>query len=104
MVILIMKKVTKSRRGLISRLMSEPRANVFIGNLSARIRDKLWEKVSEKWNIDSLMVFTTNTEQGYDFRINGDPNREVIDFDGLKLVSFKKKKIGKKEIFDIKNS
>ena len=94
-----MKKATKSRRGLISRIMSEPKANVFIGNLNARIRDKLWEKVSQVWKVDSLMIFTTNTEQGFDIRIYGAPDREIVDFDGMKLVSlYKKGKPGKSDI------
>ena len=74
----------------MSRLTIEPKANVFIGNINARVRDKLWDKVTEKWDIPALMIYTTNTEQGYKVRIHKEPSRDVIDFDGLQLTFLRK--------------
>jgi len=76
----------------MSRLTIEPKANVFVGNINARVRDKLWQKVSEKWNVPALMIYTTNTEQGYKIRIHGDPSREVYESEGLSLVYLRREK------------
>ena len=70
----------------MSRLTIEPKANVFVGTFNARVRDKLWAKVTEKWDVPALMIFTTNAEQGYKIRVHKDPSRDVVDFDGLSLL------------------
>jgi len=69
----------------MSRLAIEFKAGVFIGTINARVRDKLWEKVVNKWNLDSLMIYTTNNEQGYAVRSNGDTSREIFDCEGISL-------------------
>ncbi len=70
----------------MSRLTIEPKANVFIGTFNARIRDKIWAKVTEKWDVPAIMIYSTNTEQGYNIRIHRDPSRSMFESDGLKLV------------------
>jgi CRISPR-associated protein Cas2 len=34
------------------------------------------------------MIWSTNTESGFDFRTVGKNRRMPVDFDGMKLVSF----------------
>jgi len=75
----------------MSRLTIEPKANVFIGNVNARIRDKLWQKVVEKWDVPALMIYTTNVEQGYKIRIHKDPARDVYESDGVCLPFLREK-------------
>lgn len=71
----------------MSRLTIEPRANVFVGNLNARIRDKIWEKVCEKWQVPALMIYTSNTEQGYRVRSHGDTTRDIFENEGITLIA-----------------
>ncbi len=70
----------------MSRLTIEFKPGVFIGNINARVRDKLWDRVVNKWNIDALMIYTTNNEQGYRVRSNGKTSREVFDCEGVLLA------------------
>ncbi len=70
----------------MSRLTVEFKPGVFIGKLNARVRDKLWDRVVNKWSVNALMIYTTNNEQGYAVRSNGETSREVADFDGLLLT------------------
>lgn len=70
----------------MSRLAIEVKSGVFVASIGARVRDKLWEKIVDKWNAKALMLYTTNNEQGYGIRSHGDPSREVIDFDGISLL------------------
>lgn len=48
MVILICEKVPDGLRGELSRWMIEPKTNVFVGKMSAVVRDKLWQRVQDK--------------------------------------------------------
>ena len=48
MVVLFMEHVPPSLRGKLSRWMIEPRAGVFVGSISAMVREKLWESVRQK--------------------------------------------------------
>ena len=71
----------------MSRLAIELKSGVFLADINSRVRDKLWERISEKWELNAIMIYSTNTEQSYNIRVNGDPQRAVIDFEGLQLLS-----------------
>lgn len=87
MVVLLVEKVHGGLRGELSRWMVELRSGVFVGNLSAMVRDKLWEETCRKLRSGAaILVYTTNNEQGFALRLSGDLRREVADFDGLLLV------------------
>lgn len=87
MVILILERVPAGLRGELSRWMLEPRTGVFVGNVSALVRDKLWEKVEKQAKGGAaLLVHTARTEQGFRVRSHGDPSRTPVDWEGLTLV------------------
>ncbi|MFZ4508739.1 MAG: type I-E CRISPR-associated endoribonuclease Cas2e [Fimbriimonas sp.] len=88
MVVLVTTSLKPGVRGELTRWMIEPKAGVFVGNLPARVRDLLWEKLEQKaGSASGLMIFTTRTEQGFSIRSFGDPIRYPIDFDGLTLIA-----------------
>ncbi|MDI6832185.1 MAG: type I-E CRISPR-associated endoribonuclease Cas2e [Actinomycetota bacterium] len=88
MVVLILENVPVGLRGEITRWLLEPHSGVFVGNVSAMVRDRLWELASEKRNVGGcLMIHTTNNEQGFDMRVNGAIRRKVVDIEGLKLIA-----------------
>lgn len=72
----------------MSRLTLELKPGVFVGNINRRIREKLWERITENWKSDALMVYTTNNEQGYSALSNGDPSREIVEWEGMLLTQF----------------
>jgi CRISPR-associated protein Cas2 len=89
MMILILEKVTPSLRGEISRWLIEPKAGVFVGKVSAMVRDKLWEKCLRSIKKGSVVqLWSTNNEQGFSGRTYGDRTRELIDIEGLLLVRY----------------
>lgn len=66
------------------------RAGVYVGNVSARIREMIWQQINEfAEDGNVVMAWGTNTESGFDFQTYGENRREPIDFDGLRLVLFK---------------
>jgi CRISPR-associated protein Cas2 len=87
MIVMILEKVTAGLRGELSRWLIEPRSGVFIGHVSARVRDRLWEKsVQRKRGGGVIQIWNTNTEQHFAIRMTGDTSRELIKIEGLQLV------------------
>lgn len=87
----MLEKSTPSQKGEMSRLAIELKSGVFLADLSARVRDKLWEKITIEWGLSAIMVFSANTEQSYRISISGEPTKSVEDFDGILLLSNPKK-------------
>ena len=88
MVVLIVTAVKPGLRGELSRWMIEPQAGVFVGGVSGRIRDKLWEKVvREVKDGSAVLLYAARTEQGFAMRCHGDRTRVPWDFEGLSLIA-----------------
>lgn len=84
---LMFERVPRGMRGELSRWLIEPRANVFVGNVSAMVREHLWEKACQEAKGGSaFMVYTTNNEQGFTWRVWGAPAYLPEDFEGMLLV------------------
>lgn len=89
MVILIVEKVSASLRGELSRWLIQPQTGVFVGRISGRVRDLLWEKVciqAEAQGGRALLVHRARNEQGFTIRSHGERQRQIVDFEGLTLV------------------
>ena len=86
MIVITLTDCPISLRGDLSKWLIEINTGVFVGKLSARVRDQLWKRVKDNVkNGRATMVYSTNNEQRMDFRIHNSQN-QIIDFDGLKLV------------------
>lgn len=87
MIVLILERVPTGLRGELTRWLLEPKAGVFVGRVSAMVRDKLWSKAcSESQGGGCLMIHSSNCEQGYRIQSWGDTARVIEDFEGLSLV------------------
>lgn len=88
MIVLLVEKVPASLRGEITRWLIEIKTGVFAGNLSALVRDKLWEHICGHLRGGAaLMLQSAPNEQGYSIRTYGKTSRIVRSFDGLALVT-----------------
>lgn len=87
MLIMILENVPTSLRGELSRWLLEPKTGVFIGHVSALVREKLWEKACQNRQVGGvLQAWATNTEQRYQMRLNGFTTRKIQDWEGLQLI------------------
>jgi CRISPR-associated protein Cas2 len=87
MVVLILERATPSLRGEITRWLLQPHAGVFVGWLSARVRDLLWRKiVTGSPKGACTMIYSDNTEQGFSVRSFGQPSKVIQDFEGIFLA------------------
>jgi CRISPR-associated protein Cas2 len=86
MIVISVTDVPIALRGDLTKWLQEINTGVFVGKLSARVRDEVWERVvTYIKNGRATMVYSTNNEQGMDFRVHN-TTWEPIDFDGLKLI------------------
>ena len=88
MVIVVLERATPSQRGVMSRLTIELKAGIFVGNFGRRVREKLWNRIVNEWKIDGLMIYTTNTEQGFYALSNGDTSRQIKSIEGILLTQY----------------
>lgn len=87
MMVLILERVTPSLRGELTRWLIEPHPGVFVGHVSGIVRDRLWAKCCERVKEGgALQMWSTNNEQRFAVRSFGVTRREIVDFEGLKLV------------------
>lgn len=86
MVVITLTSCPQKLKGDLTRWLFEIDTGVYVGNLSARVRDELWERICD--NIGSgrvSMAYSANNEQKLDFRIKDD-RWEPVDYDGIRLV------------------
>lgn len=89
MLVIVTENVPPRLRGRLAVWLIEIRAGVYVGDLSAKVRDMIWSQIEdgiEEGN--AVMVWSTNTESGFDFMTLGKNRRLPVELDGLKLVSF----------------
>lgn len=73
-------------RGDLSKWLCEINTGVYVGNVSSRVRDALWDRVCQNLkNGQATMVFTSAGEQRMNFRTHN-TTWETVDLDGIKLM------------------
>ena len=86
MTVIVLSDCPPKLRGDLTKWLLEISTGVYVGKVSARVRDELWLRVCD--NLKSgraTMVYSTNNEQGMDFRVHNSI-WEPVDYDGIKLV------------------
>ncbi|MBB1062866.1 type I-E CRISPR-associated endoribonuclease Cas2e [Limosilactobacillus fastidiosus] len=86
MIVITLTKVPASLRGDLTKWCQEIQSGVYVGNVNARVREHLWERINK--NIgqgEATLVYNTNNELGYIFRTTRS-DREIIDSDGIPLM------------------
>lgn len=87
MVVIILEKAPVGLRGELTRWLIEPHPGVFVGHVSALVRDRLWQKCCTGAQGGGVVqLWSTNNEQRFQVRTSGVTRREVVNFDGLQLV------------------
>lgn len=89
MLVVVTEAVPPRLRGRLAVWLLEIRAGVYVGDMSRRIREMIWQQVEELAEDGNVvMAWATNTESGFDFVTYGENRRMPVEFDGLRLVKF----------------
>ncbi|MCI5997627.1 MAG: type I-E CRISPR-associated endoribonuclease Cas2e [Peptoniphilaceae bacterium] len=84
--VITLKNVPLSLRGDLTKWMQEIATGVYIGNFNAKIREELWNRISDSVGVgEATMSFSYRNEIGYKFETKNS-QRKFIDFDGIPLV------------------
>lgn len=89
MLVVVTETVPANLRGRLAIWLLEVRAGVYVGDVSRRVREMIWEQVlelAEDGNV--VMSWATNTESGFDFVTYGKNRRVPIEYEGMRLVQF----------------
>ncbi len=90
MLVVVAENVPPRLRGRIAIWLLEVRAGVYVGDVSRRTREMIWEQLSEGHEDGNVvMAWASRSESGFDFQTLGANRREPVDYDGLRLVRFK---------------
>lgn len=89
MVVIVVENVPPRLRGRLAVWLLEVRAGVYVGKVSRRVREMIWQNLERGLGEgNAVMAWTTNTESGFDFLTLGANRRIPKEMEGVKLVSF----------------
>ena len=92
MCVFILQRVSPSLRGELTRWLLQPHTGVFVGTVSARVRDRLWARIGRSLKDGAaIMIYPAQTEQGFAIEVTGHTKKSLEDFDGLTLAKTREK-------------
>lgn len=88
MTVIVAKDMPPAIRGILKRWFVEPKANVFVGTVNRRTRDKVLEYVKRNADGMSFLILTSEPNcQGFKIERWGEPDRRDTEISGLSLVA-----------------
>ena len=89
MIVVVTENAPPRLRGRLGLWLLEVRAGVYVGDVSRRVREMIWESLEQGIaEGNAVMAWTSNNESGFDFMTLGANRRIPVEMDGIKLVSF----------------
>jgi CRISPR-associated protein Cas2 len=86
--VIVLIAAAEGLRGHLTRWMIEITAGVYVGNPSARVRDRLWSLLAERIGEgQAIMLEPARNEQGWAVRTAGHDRGYPVDYDGLMLFA-----------------
>lgn len=86
MIVLVLTACPEKLRGHLTRWLTEVSAGVYVGHVSARVRDELWDRTVELVGKGrAIMVLSAPNEQHFEVRNHGH-HWTPEDFEGLILM------------------
>ena len=86
-IVIIVENCPPPLRGELSRWLIQPKPGIFVGKVSALVREQLWRMCISKVRDGSVIqIWNANNEQGFSVRSHGTENRIIEDYEGLALV------------------
>jgi CRISPR-associated protein Cas2 len=89
MLVIVVENAPERLRGRLACWLLQVRAGVYVGDVSRRVREMLWEQVESGIGPgNAVAAWSSNNESGFELATLG-PNRRIpVEFDGLTLVAF----------------
>lgn len=82
-VVLAVESVPDHLRGYLERFLQEIRTGIYVGTVTARVADHLWDITDQHAGPgDAFIVRPDTTEAGYTIRSRGHPRWQLNEHDG----------------------
>jgi CRISPR-associated protein Cas2 len=89
MLVVVTENIPSRLRGRLAVWLLEVRSGVYIGDVTARIRDMIWNNLIEGCEDGNIvMAWNSNNDSGFEFQTLGVNRRLPVEWDGIRLVSF----------------
>ncbi|HVT43420.1 MAG TPA: type I-E CRISPR-associated endoribonuclease Cas2e [Thermoanaerobaculia bacterium] len=89
MLVIVLENAPPRLRGRLAVWLLEIRAGVYVGDLSRKVREMIWDQVEDGiGDGNAVIAWSDNSESGFDFLTSGLNRRIPCELDGLKVVSF----------------
>lgn len=89
MLVIVVENAPERLRGRLACWLLQVRAGVYVGDVSRRVREMLWEQVVGAIGPGSAVAaWSAGNESGFELATVGTNRRVPVTFDGLTLVSF----------------
>ncbi len=86
MIVVVLTAVPAGLRGVLTRWLLEIAPGVFVGHVSTRVREHLWERIVDGVGRGrAILVYSRRSEQGLGFLVHGH-EWEPVDLDGISLM------------------
>lgn len=86
MTVIVLTACPTGLRGDLTRWLLEIAPGVFVGHISARVRERIWLRVRAFAKQGrAIMVYSAVNEQHMSFKVH-QPDWEPVDCDGLELI------------------
>jgi CRISPR-associated protein Cas2 len=86
MTVIVVAACPVGLRGHLTRWLLEIAPGVFVGKISARVRDRMWDRVTEMVKTGrAIMVHSADNEQGLAFKVHAH-EWVPIDHEGINLI------------------
>jgi CRISPR-associated protein Cas2 len=90
MVVIVLENAPPRLRGRLAIWLLEVRAGVYVGDYGRRVREYLWQQVTEGIEGgNAVLVWRDQGEEaGFQFETVGENRRIPVEMDGVRLVDF----------------
>ncbi|HKK14300.1 MAG TPA: type I-E CRISPR-associated endoribonuclease Cas2e [Gammaproteobacteria bacterium] len=89
MLVVVTENVPARLRGRLAIWLLEIRAGVYVGDVTKRVREMVWEQTTALvGDGNAVMAWSSRHESGFEFQTCGENRRIPVDYDGLRLVRF----------------
>jgi CRISPR-associated protein Cas2 len=86
MLVISLSECPPALKGDMTKWLLEISPGVYVGKVSSRVRDNLWERIRETIKSGkAIMAYNAKNEQGLNFKVHN-AEWEPIEFDGIKLM------------------
>ena len=86
MVVVVLTACPVGLRGDLTRWLLEIASGVFVGHVTARVRDRLWERITGQIRTGkAIMVYSARNEQHLSFKVHRS-DWDPVDCEGLALM------------------